>query len=48
VGSVPQALDVADELHLDGGLPHRPDAKLAAESIVVSRLVTEHARQDVV
>jgi hypothetical protein len=43
-----QTLDVADVLTLDGGLPGESNAQLAAEALVVSRLVAEHARQNVV
>ncbi len=43
VCSFPQALDMTDEMHLHSRLPTRPDAKLAAKSLVVSWLVAEHA-----
>jgi len=43
-----QALDVADVLHLDCGLPLWAHDYLAAEPLVFDRLIAEHTRQNVV
>jgi hypothetical protein len=48
VHGFPQALDVANELHLGRRLPARPDSKLAPESSVVDRLVAENASPNIV
>jgi hypothetical protein len=48
MGCSAQTLDVADVLPFDRGLPSESDAHLAAETLVVNRLVAKHARQNVV
>ena len=48
MGRFPQTLDVADELHLDHGLPLRTHDHLAAEPLILNRLIAEQTGQNVV
>jgi len=48
VCGLPQALDMADQLHLHGWLPTRTHAKLTTEPLVLDWLIAEDAREDIV
>jgi hypothetical protein len=48
MGRPSQTLDVADVLSFNRGLPSESDTHLAAETLVLDRLIAEHACQNVV